>query len=133
MFSNPINKNKYFSTISNIHMYFLHIRSNYSIIEFSESGEICLMSASGSEYVGRGMPTTGSCVPWTSVAYIASLYGPWFPDKTLNQAANYCRNPDNRKTGPWCVSANTQNHITCDIPRCGKQNLRSLIFFKYKI
>ena len=89
-----------------------------------ESKEDCVSSATGSEYTGNRTLTGDRCVPWKSVPYMADVYGPWFPDKSVEEAGFYCRNPDSRQTGPWCVSADTQRHVSCHIPHCGECKLK---------
>jgi hypothetical protein len=42
-----------------------------------------------------------------------------FPDKTVWEAANYCRNPDNSASGPWCYTLDpSMSRETCGIPSC---------------
>ena len=44
-----------------------------------------------------------------------------FPDATIEDAGNYCRNPDNSKK-PWCYIADPDGpkRKYCDIPMCGE-------------
>ena len=48
-----------------------------------------------------------------------------FPDLTLSDASNYCRNPDGRTAhGPWCYTIDPD--VTwefCGIPFCYKQGI----------
>ena len=42
-----------------------------------------------------------------------------FPDASLKNAENYCRNPNRRASGPWCyTSDNNLEWETCGIPLC---------------
>jgi len=41
-----------------------------------------------------------------------------FPDDSVKDAANYCRNPDNYENGPWCYLAETTGYEVCGIPYC---------------
>jgi Mg-chelatase subunit ChlD len=42
-----------------------------------------------------------------------------FPDVSLADAANYCRNPDGEPTGPWCYTTDSKKRWeTCDISLC---------------
>ncbi len=45
-----------------------------------------------------------------------------FPDATVEDAANYCRNPDNGAT-PWCYTTDPDVRFElCDIPMCAGMN-----------
>lgn len=42
-----------------------------------------------------------------------------FPEDTMTESGNYCRNPDDDTGGPWCYSKDVG--VTwdyCDIPQC---------------
>jgi len=42
-----------------------------------------------------------------------------FPDASLLDAANYCRNPDDYEEGPWCYTTSSDKRWeVCDIPTC---------------
>jgi hypothetical protein len=42
-----------------------------------------------------------------------------FPDDTLADASNYCRNPTNMAYGMWCVVVSYYWYIDfCDVPLC---------------
>ncbi len=49
-----------------------------------------------------------------------------FPDESLEAAANYCRNPDDSPSGPWCYTTTMQRWDYCGIPMCGKYRVASL-------
>jgi len=43
----------------------------------------------------------------------------YFPDGSLENAANYCRSPDNDRYGPWCfVDGDQDAWQYCDVPLC---------------
>jgi len=43
----------------------------------------------------------------------------YFPDGSLENAANYCRSPDNDRDGPWCfVDGDGDAWQHCDVPLC---------------
>jgi len=43
-----------------------------------------------------------------------------FPDVTLGEAENYCRNPDREPSGPWCYTTDKNiKYQFCNIPLCG--------------
>ena len=59
------------------------------------------------------------CRFWKNYAVDGSVLDGSFPDETLEDAANYCRSPDNDKDGPWCylfVEGAIWEH--CDVPQC---------------
>ena len=45
-----------------------------------------------------------------------------FPDTTLADAANYCRNPDDSYIGPWCITTDVlERWDICDVAYCGSE------------
>ncbi len=49
-----------------------------------------------------------------------------FPDASLSDATNYCRNPDNEPNGPWCYTTYPNARWQyCDVQFCenGRINL----------
>ena len=50
-----------------------------------------------------------------------------FPDGSVAQAANHCRNPD-RRSRPWCYTSDPNIEWEyCDIPACGVYSICSLL------
>ena len=44
-----------------------------------------------------------------------------FPDVTLDDATNFCRNPDSEPNGPWCYTTDPRVRWEyCYIMFCGK-------------
>lgn len=41
-----------------------------------------------------------------------------FPDKSVSEASNYCRNPTREPTGAWCRVSGTAETDSCDVPGC---------------
>ena len=60
------------------------------------------------------------CLFWANHTDHEVVENGYFPDETLEDAANYCRSPDNDIVGPWCyvdVDGNTLwDH--CDVALC---------------
>jgi len=71
-------------------------------LEYSSQGNSsgCKWSQEGSEYSGNQSVTfVGEiCRSWTDSNYPDDL----FPDGSRAAARNYCRNPSDRESGPWC-------------------------------
>ena len=43
-----------------------------------------------------------------------------FLDKTIDDAENYCRNPDGDELGPWCFVSQLGQFDYCPLPLCGE-------------
>jgi len=80
----------------------------------------CRETEGGREYMGKVSKTvTGKqCRKW-SLSYTDD--GP-FPDGSLEEAENYCRNPSSSWTrGVWCYTTDpNEEWAACDVPLCGK-------------
>jgi len=51
-----------------------------------------------------------------------------FPDASLFDASNYCRNPDDDPEGPWCYTTDSDlERETCNIPMCSGRPLQITI------
>ena len=94
----------------------------------------CKETGHGWEYTGkRSVTKTGkTCLRWDDISRDDPRYSSddLYPDNTTADAANYCRNPDRRPTGPWCFIDKT-NSETCGIPFChgkGKQSKLHIIY-----
>ena len=97
----------------------------------------CMWTQSGTEYSGR-IDTTCSgmkCVPWSRSFHkfkkLNITLGPYhkygildrFPDRSIEEAANYCRNPTRDECGPWCyTSLSDDSSERCCIPDCTAAN-----------
>ena len=95
----------------------------YHIIFFSSANINCLKTLEGNDYVGQLSTTDDNdvCEHWSKLpahAWNESMAN--FPDATIGDAANYCRNPNNNRDGPWCFSSKTNTTKLCNIPSCGK-------------
>ena len=83
----------------------------------------CKISERGVEYAGVLSSTTSSriCLKWSDLSDYASRLkdAERFPDASLNDASNYCRNPDRKSGGPWCYWGDDESSWEyCDIPSC---------------
>ena len=72
----------------------------------------------GEFYLGNiSVTATGKkCLPWSPAA--KQMPDMRFPDKDLQSAENYCRNPDRRYEGPWCFVSSYSTAEQCNIPNC---------------
>ena len=74
----------------------------------TEYGPECTNSPSGTDYYGKTSVTytVKMCQLWLSNRPHKNKYrrGKQYPDKTLRDAANYCRNPGSSRKGPWCYT-----------------------------
>ncbi|XP_059483770.1 uncharacterized protein LOC132201555 [Neocloeon triangulifer] len=90
--------------------------------------EWCKQDSVGFGYEGtqsasaRGFP----CLPWTHPRVDGALQdAALFPDASLEDASNFCRNPDRRSSGPWCYT--TEKYFppkSCGIRDCQLDNCR---------
>jgi len=100
---------------------FLLCNRYFSLIEIDISG--CKTTNVGSEYDG-GVSKTKSgytCQRWDKqVPHKHTRTNPnTFPEETLADAANFCRNPDNAPGGPWCYTTDPGKRWEyCDIKLC---------------
>ena len=92
----------------------------------------CKSTTLGTEYRGVvAWTNTGkTCQRWDSQSpHVHNMNNPdLFPDATLADAENYCRNPNNEGEGPWCYTMDLKSPSIweyCSVDLCpGKlQNL----------
>ena len=100
----------------------------------------CKDTEDGWDYKGKRDVTISGrkCQRW-DVLYgdVHNYTDDLYPDDTITEAANYCRNPDRRISGPWCFTSRT-DWETCALPHCkgkGKSNLliQKVQFFLLRI
>ena len=81
----------------------------------------CYNLPDGADYSGTLSVTTNGkkCQRWDSqTPHDHTRTAPVdFPDRTLAEAENYCRNPDG-ESRPWCYTITSTRWETCDVPRC---------------
>ncbi|CAG0907618.1 unnamed protein product [Cyprideis torosa] len=92
----------------------------------------CRLTLEGTEYLGRQQTTRSGerCRSWASHrgVYTPSATTDFedpindhnFPDRSVEKASNYCRNPDKGDTGLWCYVGNRDpfDFDRCDVPLC---------------
>ena len=87
------------------------------------------MTDVGSEYMGKRFLTVSgyTCQRWdVQIPHAHPYTAPeMFPDNSLAEASNYCRNPNKRLgTGPWCYTTNKQMEWEpCGIIHCSGESL----------
>ena len=81
------------------------------------------MSRRGKDYMGSRIRTGNNhtCQRWDSQTPNSHTHKnrAKFPDDTLGDAGNKCRNPDNEPLGPWCYTVEGPRWEYCDITPCG--------------
>ena len=83
------------------------------------------MGKFGHNYRGTLATTVSgkTCQKWTSISphHHGYLNPDWFPDDTIEDAVNYCRNPDALwEEGLWCYTTDpTVRWEACHVPMCG--------------
>ncbi|CAH1777248.1 unnamed protein product [Owenia fusiformis] len=83
----------------------------------------CKLDPFGNNYFGKkSMTNSGElCQRWDSrTPHNHSSYDPEaFPDDSLMEASNFCRNPDMTLNGPWCYTQNPNvEKDFCHVPMC---------------
>ena len=84
----------------------------------------CKTTQIGKEYVGitNVTPSERDCQRWDSQNPHEHSRNNIddFPETQLEDAANFCRNPDDTAGGPWCYTTDPNKRWEfCDIPFCG--------------
>ena len=84
------------------------------------AGHSCKRNAKGSFYLGRTNKTSSDrdCQNWN----LYSSFHNWtwqYPDDAIDDASNFCRNPDHKPLGPWCYFGDKSDEWEyCDVPLC---------------
>ena len=90
----------------------------------------CTIGDLGTNYMGNRDTVTlngtdYSCQPWAAIAPNSHFYtnASLFPDSSLEDANNFCRNPSADPHGPWCYNNDTTTSgilsvLHCDLPKC---------------
>ena len=99
----------------------------------------CKTNMRGKNYAGKISKTgTGKiCQRWdtqTPKRHTVGTDPRNFPEDSLPDASNYCRNPDNSPPGPWCYLVQAEKRPRwepCSVPACGKKLITILIFLTF--
>lgn len=83
----------------------------------------CKRTQLGTEYSGAIAVTKSgrSCQRWDTQAPHNHSYtnSQQFPEDTLSEVSNFCRNPDNSPDGPWCLTLDpNMKRESCRVPLC---------------
>ena len=86
----------------------------------------CKHDRQGTQYMGKISHTVDGhvCLPWTLFNYTPDD----FPDDSVYEALNHCRNPDSDIYGPWCYYyGNDGKDISsyCDVPYCSNMTINN--------
>ena len=92
-----------------------------------EYGPECKTTDVGADYKGQLSTTTSgrTCQAWGSQSpHRHTRNNPdKFPDATLGDAGNYCRNPDNTSNGPWCYTTDrSKRWERCSVAKCPEED-----------
>ena len=87
----------------------------------------CLQTSKGQEYKGQWSLTVSGreCQRWDSSEPHVHFYNTsdLFPDPSVYDAHNYCRNPPTPSTRPWCFTTDNETRWEyCPIFYCGEQS-----------
>jgi integrin beta 3 len=98
-------------------------RWEFCDVDFCEYPQMpCKLTDPGTEYVGSVSVTKSgkTCQRWSSQSpHSHHMTADMFPDKSIDSAANYCRNPDNEDEGVWCYTTDPNKRWEfCDVPKC---------------
>jgi len=89
----------------------------------------------GDRYVGnRRLTLSGrTCQRWDSQSPHKHNTNPIdLPEASLSEASNFCRNPDNKPTGPWCYTTDLDViWETCSIHMCNGRTFNKDIAIYY--
>ena len=85
----------------------------------------CKRTKQGTEYNGirSNTITNRTCQRWDSQSphHHQEYTADDFPDASVEEASNYCRNPDFSPLGPWCYTTYSSMRVEyCNVPACGK-------------
>ena len=98
-------------------------RSSVKQYPFFVSAADCKKTTLGKDYTGTLSKTISgrTCQRWDSQTPHphANTRADWFPDVTVKDAANYCRNPADWAEGPFCFTTDQEvQWEICDLPFC---------------
>jgi len=85
---------------------------------------IALPSQAGHDYTGRTARTVSgrTCQAWSAQSPHEHHFidDDMYPDGSVEEAQNYCRNPEEGFVGIWCYTTDPRVRFErCDVPRCG--------------
>ncbi|XP_061108444.1 hepatocyte growth factor [Conger conger] len=94
---------------------------NFNLYEKKDYVKQCIVGT-GLNYKGNQSVTKAgiTCQAWSSTIPHDHTFQPTrYRRRDLQE--NYCRNPENEPTGPWCFTTDSKvRHQTCDIPQCSE-------------
>ena len=115
---------------------FLNIRQLNIFVYLFVAIEHCRFTTHGREYIGKQFRSEQGdlCKLWKTASI--EQYGITnldFPEKNFTSAQNFCRNPNGKLNGPWCIIDKTEHKWAyCKIPKCKKGQI-NMKFFNQKI
>ena len=95
----------------------------HALISAPQYGQECRTTAIGTDYQGQiSVTNTGKvCQPFASqFRYLHNYTDPdMYPDASVKDTRNFCRNPNGDKSEPWCFTMDPLVEWEyCDVPMC---------------
>ena len=95
------------------------------------------MTTAGTEYVGTDSQTSSgrTCQAWATQTpnSHSNNDAAYFPDSTLTEASNFCRNPDG-SSNLWCYTVDPSVRWEyCEVPFCSGKVTAEILYIIYII
>jgi len=103
------------------------------------AGEDCNPTPDGHQYLGHTSVTESGkqCQAWASQCPHQHSFNQdgMFPDGSVNNASDYCRNPDsNWNEGLWCYTTVPGTRWErCDVPACNTSDGQSSVLYRVNL
>ena len=109
-------------------IHFISVASLHHLCLLFADAKECRSAGPAMNYRGTAQKTASgrTCQRWDKQApHKHTRTNPSkFPDSSLEEANNYCRNPDNMSGGPWCYTTDKEKRWEyCSIPICDSSKL----------
>ena len=106
---------------------FLKSSIHLAVLYYLGTKSVNCLIGNGNSYIGKVAVTKSNvpCQRWDAQSpheHVNANHVNYFPDVTLSDASNFCRNPTDGNTAqPWCFTTDPNTRWEyCIIPACGK-------------